>query len=188
MNWIVVGFYTTDTPYEQEVEHLIESLKKFGIPYDIKGIPSLNDWKNNCACKPQVILDAMLAHPDKNIVYLDVDAVVMQYPKLFDTCPADVSVHYLNGKELLSGTIFLQNNDRVRTLINNWVLEQANCYIFDQRVLQAVLKEYSADLGIRFLDLPPTYVQIFDIMRNTGEPVITHNQASRRYRKGVNKC
>ena len=44
----VVSYYTKNTPYEDEIKHLIASCEKFGIPYEIDGIPNLGSWEKNC--------------------------------------------------------------------------------------------------------------------------------------------
>ena len=39
-NLMVVGYYTINTPYEQEAKKLISSLNKFNITHDVIGIPN----------------------------------------------------------------------------------------------------------------------------------------------------
>lgn len=185
-SFIVSAFYTKDTPYEGEARKLKKTCKKFNIPYDIVGIPQQQNWEANCAQKPRIIKEALLRHEDKNIVYLDADARIMRDPVLFDVFAGDVGVHYLFGKELLSGTIFLKNTNSVFNLVTLWELVQQEAEgTWDQIVLQDVLREFGSRLGIRLKTLPANYCQIEDIMAHAGRPVIKHTQASRRLKHVV---
>lgn len=114
------------------------------------------------------------------IVYLDSDAIVMQYPELFERIPEsfDIGVHYRNGGELLGGTIYLRNTQKMLKFVEQWANKcQENIKIWDQKVLQAMIDEHE-DLNLYCL--PPTYCQIFDLMANQGgAPIIKQMQASR---------
>lgn len=124
----------------------------------------------------------MEQYPDTDIVYLDCDAIVMQYPKLFDIMEEDIGYHLKDGRELLSGTLFFKNSPLAIQLLQLWLAEQIrNPDTYDQRTLQTVLNE-RPPAGLKIAMLPPTYTQIFDTMAHTGDPVIRHMQASRKYR------
>ena len=176
----MAAFYTKNTPYEREARKLKKTCAKFDIPYDIVGIEAKSSWEENCSQKPRIIREAMDRHPDLNIVYLDSDARIMQDPVLFDDFPADLGVHYLNGQELLSGTIYLGNNRRTYNLVCLWdeIQKQAGG-TWDQVVLQDTIRVFGASFGIKLRTLPGTYCQIHDIMAHAGKPVIKHTQASR---------
>lgn len=188
MAYITVAFFTLGTIYEDEIKKLETSLKKFDMKYDFLGIADQGEWCLNCAYKSKFIRDMMIKHPDKDILYVDADAIIQRRPVLFDTFKGDIGVHYKDGKELLSGTIFLKNNGNTMALVENWIQEQErNPRVWDQKTLASVIKLATSDivcpltyLKIRVIDLPPTYTQIFDTMRNVGKPVIEHFQASRR--------
>lgn len=176
-----IAFYTEDTPYEHEAFELMQNAKKFNIEVKIVPYPSTGEWVKNCAIKPSFILDEM--EEDLKIpwfLYVDVDARFRKYPKRFDNFKGDIGVHFMRDKELLSGTIFLKNTPQVRELIKCWVLyQEANPRELDQRTLQHVL---TTNHGLKVINLPPTYTQIFDTMKRCGRPVIEHMQASRRYK------
>ena len=183
MSWRFAAFYTEDTPYEEEVHKLQDSARKLALPITITGVPSKGKWELNCGIKPQFILTCLEAFPDDDIVYVDADARIMQYPAIFDTLDCDIAVHYREGTELLSGTIFIKNNERVKRLIADWIIaQQASPLMWDQKVLQQLLDD-NPDLNVA--ELPATYCQIFDIMKDAGDPVILHTQASRINRKKV---
>jgi len=184
-DWCVLAYYTEDTPYETEIANLINSLDQFNIAYRIMAIPNLGDWLRNTGAKPQIILDA-LEFDSRDILYLDADAVVMKPLDYFTTFDGDIGVHYYHGKEVLSGTIYLRNILRVKTLVQAWLNQQQNNgHVFDQKNLSTVLKVWADKLGVSIRDLPYEYVKIFD--KGVEQPIIQHNQASRRFKNVVTK-
>lgn len=187
-NFVVAAFYTVNTPYEKEVENLIASCDEHNIDYYVQGYESRGQWVKNAAIKPEFLLDVLDLFPEKDIVYLDADAVIRQYPKLFDEMREDVGVHYRKGTELLSGTIFLRNNVRSRNLLKHWIhYQRENSTTWDQKILQKVIRLCeTTGTGLRVLDLPSTYCQIYDTMAGP-QPVIEHMQASRRFKRVINR-
>jgi hypothetical protein len=186
MAYIVVAFYTENTGYQEEIKNLEASLKKHNIPMDLVAIPSQASWQANTHYKPYFIKQMMYRHFPKDILYLDADAVVQQYPVLFDHFKGDVGVFFLErenqDEELVSSTLYFANNQRSLELVERWI---ACCIeyhtVWDQKVLQHIVYE-SGDLNINIVRLPPTYCQIFDLMKDAGQPVIEQFQASRRLR------
>lgn len=182
--YIVVAYFTEKTEYAAEVENLIHSLKKFNLPSDILGISSQGNWQANTQYKPYFIKQMLMRHYPKDILYLDADARVQQYPLLFDDANFDLGVVFRNNIELLTGTLYLSNNGRVFELVDRWF---KGCFhypsIWEQRILQFILKEKSRDLHLKVNLLPSTYCQIFDLMKDAGDPVIEQFQASRRFKK-----
>ncbi len=185
MSFIAVAYYTEHTLYELEVALLEETCAKFGIKIHIEAYRDQGSWVKNCALKPLFIYDMLCKHPFTDILYIDADARVRKYPGLFDDFKGDIGVHYRKRhkwhRELLSGTIYLKNNERVRKLIKHWAeVQQKNKKRWDQKVFQDILAQ---DKTIKVVELPPTYTQIFDSMKGAGEPVIEHFQASRRIKR-----
>lgn len=178
MSFVVVCFYTYDTPYAQEAAKLLQSCEQFDIPAFSYGYQSRGTWVKNAGMKPGFLLRMLQRHAGHDIVYLDADARVRSYPELFDNFSGEVGVHYRNGKELLSGTLYLKNVPAVHKLVKTWMTTQAaREEEWDQRVLQDVIK----DSGVLIQELPASYCQIFDLMKQHGDPVIEHLQASRRF-------
>lgn len=176
-SFIAVCYYTPE--YAEEAKLLLESCDDHNVPCKIYGYDSRGSWQANTSFKP-VFLQWVIDQHDCDIVYLDADARIRKYPRLFDVFTADIGVHYKDGHELLSGTIYLKNNDTVRSILNEWVSEQrSNPNTWDQKILQRVLEKYNVQ------ELPASYCQIFDSMAHNGEPVIEHLQASRRLKETV---
>ena len=186
MSFMVVSFYTVGTPYEGEVQQLQATCEQNGLLFDFFPVPSTGVWEKNCGMKPSIILGAMKKYPKTDILYVDADARFRQYPFLFDNFDGDIGIHYRNGKELLSGTIFIHNTEKTRKLIELWVQKQELIpLMWDQKVLDLVLKESAEDLKIKIINLPAPYTLIFDTMAHQGPPVIEHMQASRRLKSNI---
>jgi len=185
--FIIVGYYTKDTLYEERAKHFIQSLKKFKVPFYIEPIENLGNWNKNTAYKPTFLKKMLIKFPIQNVVYVDCDAEILRYPKLFETIEGDVAVHLFDrscyskshqGFEVLSGTIFLRNNERAFGLVEQWEsLCSAQPGIWDQKHLEKVLNG-------NFSLLPGEYCKIFDRWnKRYPDPVIVHYQASRQVRK-----
>jgi len=191
---VFVSFFTKGTWYEEEVIRLIRTLSKFGLDYDITSVQDKGSWSANVRYKPTILRKALDRYSPRPVVFLDADAEVVSYPKLFDGLDTDLAVHrvtwgdYKNSwlkkpQEVLSGTLFMRKTERIDKIIDEW---KAQCTtkplnIWEQKLLQSII-------GDNFYQLPPEYCTIFDLMgRWIREPVIVHNQASRRYRSNKNR-
>jgi len=183
--FIVIGFYTKNTPYEEEIKIMANSCKKFNIEVKIHEYPSLNEWEHNLWIKPVFIMNMMYLHPNVDLLYLDSDAVICEYPILFDNFQYDMGCHLKDGKELLSGTIFLKNNNNTRCFVSNWhgmYLTFDGQFLAEQTALEYMVKNNLNKHNMSFFNLPATYAQIFDSMAHNGKPIIQQNQASRRFK------
>jgi hypothetical protein len=184
MSWVAVSFYTPDNLYRGHAQELAKTLINFGIEHDIEQVPPKDKWESNCAMKPEFIRKMLGKHSGKDIVWIDADARVKRRPELFDSLDCDVAVHFLRDRELLSGTIFLKNNERARELVDVWVaIQRAKQDMWDQKTLWIAITQAHP----RVFRLPPQYTQIFDTMSKHGDPVIEHLQASRVVRRGAGR-
>jgi glycosyl transferase family 2/glycosyl transferase family 29 (putative sialyltransferase) len=187
-----VSMYTINTPYEDEVKNLIQSLQNFELPHKIYPIPNQGSWEKNCQQKAIVLLKALEEQPN-NIVWVDADAVISEYPIFFEQIPeklGDIAVYHYNTpyhpNELLSGTMFLRNNDKVRMLLKKWIELNKTNSEWDQRNLQKIL-EGEMKNQIVIIPLPVEYIKIQGHERFQGKfiPVIEHFQASRRLKRKI---
>lgn len=185
-NFLIVSFFTINTPYEREVDILINSLDKFDLPFHVEGVSNKGSWLANCAFKPTFCKEMMLKN-NIPIVWVDCDAEILKYPKLFhELCDYDIACHYFTRKsgktELLSGTLYFNNTEASFDLLDRW---EKSCGInptrWDQRSLEDVV---ATSNYIKVFDLPQSYVNIFDDGRVSVEDTfILHRQASRRYKR-----
>lgn len=188
---IYVAFYTNG--YYQEVinKYLIPSLKLFNLPYTIYQRNNTHNWVLNGKYKTEIIYDALLKS-NSDIVYLDADAEIKHYPHLFYEIPKeyDIAVHYLDWwlfwhntgnkskKELLGGTIFFRNNNKVKALVKKW--NEDKSVKWKQKLLQELLDKNSQ---IKVYQLPFDYCKILK-QKSIETGTIVHHQASRKLRSG----
>ncbi|MFA5031206.1 MAG: glycosyltransferase [Patescibacteria group bacterium] len=186
-NYIIVSFYTPE--YTNDILRLTQSVEKFELPYHfellkhlpLEGKNKQNNWSKNAYQKANFIKNMMTKFLDKNIIWID-DAVVQEYPYLFDNMPdCDIAVHYRRGKELLTGTMFIRNNELMKNVVEKWIFKnEKSPYFLEQKNLEEVLRETPQ---VNIHHLPLAYCQIFDGFEGKSRPVIEHFQSSRKWRK-----
>lgn len=175
----VVSFFTEDNEYAEHAARLRETLDRWQVPYEIAPVRSAGVWEADCARKAKFIRDAWNAS-DIPLVWLDADATVEAFPKLFNTIDADFAVHRWNGWQFGSGTLYFGKSPAAGALLDQWVLRcEADPITWDQTHLQSAWCDTAATQRLRTYWLPRSYLQIFDAAQE-GEPVIKHWQASRR--------
>ena len=191
MEWIVISYYTVGTGYETEIKNLERSLIKFKLPYHFEGIQSRGSWIENVHYNNELILKAFHMFPDKAIVSLDADAVIERYPALFDTLDCDFAAHMHTWKsertELLCSTMYWQGNETTRKFLEE-VIDRHRRYKFETQQPGMLKTLRTWGNRIKYVSLPPQYARIFDLMESVKYPVINQYQASRRFRKAVNRA
>ncbi|MFI5333752.1 MAG: putative nucleotide-diphospho-sugar transferase [Chlamydiales bacterium] len=198
---VVVSFYTKNTPYEQEVQALIASCKRFDLSFSIDGIDSFGSWELNCAFKP-FFLYQKLQELNTPLLWVDADAVFVAKPAALQEFSGDLAVR-LNEEladdhpsKVMSGTVYVNNTSRSQELLRRWAQECVKELMregrteefWEQTALRDIL--LAKDLKIDLRSLPLSYVKIpghpLD-EKNILSPIIEHHQASRRFKKIVNK-
>jgi hypothetical protein len=197
--WLVVSFYTSNYA-DIAHKYLIPSLIKLNLDYRIIEVLNLNSWKEATDYKAIYIRNCLYQFTC-DIVWIDCDATVNEYPKLFDELSesnVDIAYHMLSWEshygrprdkgrlEFLSGTLYFKNNDKTKQLVDKWI-ENTKIYSPEQKALHKSLIDSN---NIYFYELPREYCYI--TTKPNGElpavllknPIISHFQASR----GVNKC
>lgn len=177
-NWHYIFGHTNDAYYTKHADELEATIKDVGgKPYVRKVLEGGAGWVSTCMKMPPFMF-AELQATDEDIVFLDSDARVRQYPALFDTIEEDIAFHTKDGIEPLCGTMYFKNNARVYHFFERWFIEQKKLY---PHLLSAqiAMETVSQENIVSIYDLPPQYTQIFDLMAHHGNPVIEHMQASR---------
>lgn len=196
--FIIATFFTKNTPYEEVYHtHLSTSLDKYAFFREIVQIENKGSWRENVAQKPKIILD-LLERTSGPIVFLDCDATIEQYPHLFHTIPLtyDIAFHYLSWedwygykgdktKELLTGTLFVRNNNKMKLLCEQWYNEAKTKHEWEQKSLARILSKRT---DIKVYHLPLSYCYIKTRPRGQEpliklEPIILHHQCSRQLKK-----
>jgi hypothetical protein len=193
---IIVGYYTSNTAYEQEAERLVNSCKKLGLENDVIAVNNLGTWQLNTRYKASFMLEMLAKHAGKRLLYVDSDAVFHRQPELFINYRADIAVRYQDfawrKNECLSGTIYMENSEKTRQLCRLWLeknrSEVANSKNLEQWNLGSAIDEMVKTHGLICKNLPAEYTFIFDSMRKIypdASPVIEHFQASRRLKRMI---
>ncbi|MCK4793140.1 MAG: hypothetical protein KAV87_55935, partial [Desulfobacteraceae bacterium] len=97
---IFASYYTKNTGYGKQIEELKDTLRRFNLESDIKGIKDLGDWYKNTYVKSLFVVQTMKRHPDRSIVFVDADAKIRRSPVLFNDYDCDFAFHNYNKKEL----------------------------------------------------------------------------------------
>ena len=202
MSYVVCGFYTENTVYEEiATKYLLTSSKELGLDYDVVSVPNLGNWQRNTSYKATFALEMLKKHPDKNIILLDADARIESVPILFDNIPEHyiVAAHYLDhqlwfhraspSKEFLSGTLFLRNTKQTYDMVQMWIDKCKIGKEWEQRVLAQIIKQFNFPI----YHLPVEYCWLHTLPAGRPHPlkdegvVIRHFQASRWTKQQINK-
>jgi len=182
------GFYTAGR-YVREANECRASLDAFELPHCFIEVPDTGDWCRNCAQKPAAIAKIRERNPGRPLVYIDVDARIMRPPSFDEFCDTDIACYYLDGKELVSATIFLNATPRADGVLHEWM---TRCQKFpnewDQRTLQQILYEraQTGDTDLKVGYLPPRLCALFDAGRcDITSAAIMQYQVSRRTKQNV---
>lgn len=190
--YMVVSYYTKDTGYKSEALKLAVSLERFKVPWHIEEIENRGTWQKNTLYKAQFIRRMMEKFKGKSIIFIDADAELKRNPALFEKLKCDVGYSIRDyrrfpsrsrkkGKEILSGTLYIANNERTRKFVDAWIEEnKRNSRRWEQLNLAKILQLSNGKLSIKVMDA--RYCCIFDWMRSLKDPVVVHYQASRRLR------
>ena len=217
--YIVVGFYTPHQDYNALAERMKASVETQGIEchiferasehtrIDSRNIPM--PWVANCAQCAAFCLEMYYQFPDRNILYLDADATMDQFPELLysDKLDFDIAAPVLTNAwvkgELQSNTIAITHTTEAEVVLLRWCDEtdrrlakmRAGEYVtpyheaWDQKILQDVIAQSNAV----FCTLPREYGKITrppggpEIMEgvNPEDIVISQHQASRQNKRKV---
>ncbi len=127
MSYIVCGWYTPD--YKIWADKLRGNLNSFGEPHDIVAVdPMDGGWEANTMRKPGEISAAMMRHPDRTIIFIDVDCVVNRSLSRLAEIVGDVGMHMVAGRRARgygrlfarSGTMVLRPTKRAASFVTAW--------------------------------------------------------------------
>lgn len=177
-DFVVVSYFTKE--YAEDAQCLRWSCYEFLEKYEIVPVQCLGDWMSNTQYKPVFLMQMLEKYKPSAIVWVDADAEFKAYPDLFNEITEDVGIHFRRGSEPLTGTLFLQNNDRVWRLLQEWVrLNRESPNQYEHKHMGEAIAGLK---GFTVRVLPASYCKIFDAEDMGKEEVIVHHQASRRLR------
>lgn len=180
-SFIVCCFYTAS--YQEHAMRLKSSLDQFKISYYFSEVEDAGYWEANTRLKPHFVLDCLNKFPDKDILYLDADAVVKKPIDYFNRVTADVAFYKTKGMpgmshDYLASTMFFRNTEPTKALVKQWIAEQVDGKEtqVDQDSLDAAMIKFDNKITVE--PLPAGYIKIFD-KDYEGEIYIEQYQASR---------
>ncbi|WP_321276033.1 putative nucleotide-diphospho-sugar transferase [Thiomicrorhabdus indica] len=182
----IVAFTTDDSLYFQHAKLLKASLDKLGLELYLE-VVGADEWQKIIAFKPTFI-QRVCQKFNEPILYVDADAFVHKDVRtLFSEVEEDIAAHYYLEKEFTTGTLFINNTQAARKLVNEWVEEMdKDPNRWDQKVLEELVEQKLEDGLISIKRLSPEYTYIFDrtpkYYQNIGSPIVEHLQASRESR------
>lgn len=185
-SWIVCGWFTND--YREWWTQLRNQLDRIGAPHDFVEVSKLDGgWEANTLRKPGELMAAMNRHPDRTIIFLDVDcAIPGGYGGLAELAQIGGDIGFYvrtkwrrSGGHRLgprSGTIVARPTQHARAFVQTWIIESraAPRYAVDQTSL-AVAMGRMPGVTITALDVKYCAVPADRCER----PVILHDSASR---------
>ena len=184
-SFIVCCFYTDS--YRSHALNLKESLDKFNLNYYFKEVEDAGYWEANTRIKPHFILECLKKFPNKNILYLDADALVKKPLDYFNTITSDVAFYKTKGMpgmshDYLASTMFFSNTANTMALVEQWITEQVDGKQtqVDQDSLDVAMEKLGHTLTVEALN--PGYIKIFD-KDYDGDIYIEQYQASRGHTK-----
>lgn len=170
---VVVSYYTDD--YADYAKGLISSLDRYGLKHSVERRDSKNGWRKNCQQKADYILEK-LNQFNEPVCWIDADAQVKQMPHILFNLNTDIAVRIKPSGRYMSGTVWFNNNDNARNILNRWIEINSTCDSWDQKTLQQAVN------GESLYRLPDRYCAKFD--ENIDGVVIKHYMASRELRDG----
>mgnify|MGYP006921348107 CR=1 FL=1 len=157
--WHYIFGHTADPYYTAHADELEKTIIAVGgKPFVRSIIEDAQGWVSTCMKMPPFMLK-QLKSTDEDIVFLDSDARIRQYPVLFDTIEEDVAFHIKDGIEPLCGTMYFKNNERVYAFFERWLEVQKQLYPHPLAA-QIAMAGVSKEGIVSTFNLPPQYTHI----------------------------
>lgn len=183
--FVACAFYTSG--YLDNVLDLKASLERFGLNYHLKLVRGQSTWEATTRFKPLFVAECLEKFPDKDILYLDADAIVRKSPDRLAEIKSDVGLLFTpvvrDRKRYLTiaaGTLYIRNTPGGRRFAKTWQSKEpeVGSLGLDEDMIYCAFNELD---GVSFTALPRSYSKVFD---SAGpDPVIEHFQASRQQLK-----
>jgi len=164
--WMLTTGYTQKTDYYKDAMALYESCQKLGVFMEAMPYKSFGSWQANAHYKGSLVLSSLKRHPTINIVWVDADALVLKYPKLFDELDCDIAGYHaewpLNSGKMCfcSGTLFFRNCPAILELVKNWAIWSMQNVNNKKMLEQDYLGQLIKSSNLVYQELPPEYCMV----------------------------
>jgi hypothetical protein len=177
-NYVVCGWYTPD--YRRWWDALRPTLEAWGAPHDFVEVPKApGGWEANTMAKPHHLLAALDRHPDKVVIFVDVDCTVHGALEPLARIRGDVAFYIRTKRKrgakwgsIRSGTLVLRPTPAARDFVETWIRQRAEFGDVDQNTLMLAVCEARCS----FEPLPVAYCCI--PADKVAAPIIFHDSAS----------
>jgi hypothetical protein len=176
--------YYTDA-YTQAASDLRDDLERLGLPWRIDKVPEFAAWDLATRYKPKFLREVMDSLSPCRCVpavcWIDADARIEREPVMLEVAdaPVDVMLHKWQGRETLSGLVWLAINATTRALLDGWERRNARTKtILEQRNLEYAITA----TGARVRYLPESYSYLEGLSSTDIVPVVRQAQLSRKTR------
>jgi hypothetical protein len=187
MTYIVCGWYTPG--YAHWLPSLQASLEAVGAPHDFVQVAGSGDgWEKTTMRKAGEVRAALNRHPDKTVIFIDVDCTVKGDLQRLANIDGDVGFFIRtrfrrNGTPKIgvrSGTLVFRPVERARRFVDAWIDEgtKAGPYSVDQDSLMVAMGRVP---GLTITTIGVEYCATEG--DHCPHPVIYHDRASRNVTK-----
>ena len=178
MNFRIVSYYTQNTIYETVmINYLMPCLQLFGLKHTIFSVQDTGDWKKNSSFQPEMIWRALKTFENENIVWMDSDVIIRDYPVLFENIPerCDIGVNYLKHEDewggippgvdmpkpqLNTGVIYFHNSPKMLKFVEEWMDRSSKNLKKSHREHLAELIDDRLNDDLSFFLLPRGYAYV----------------------------
>jgi hypothetical protein len=129
-DWIACGWFSDDPVYRPLAVKLATSLDAIGAPYDLVCVPKVSgSWESNTLAKAGQALAAVMRHPGKTVIFMDVDYIATGDISWLAQAPGDVAMQLVarrrkNGSARLAPSaqvMVFKPNEAARRFIEAWI-------------------------------------------------------------------
>lgn len=183
-NFKVITYYTSK--YAHMVDGWVENVSSFDYDYHIEEMPDENDWRLNVLNKPAYIADKMEQFRDVDLLWLDMDGVIIKPLTLIDEISAsgyDMASRRMGKREqvsrpsfrkfknrnfwmdktMCSATMWFANNEKTHGLLRHaekMVNDDPDRWHSNEDNMNCALYDKADELRLKYYDLPVTYCYI----------------------------
>lgn len=161
--------------YGQQSDRLIENCKKLNLNYNIVEYPVFAEkklYQLALGLKGEFIMKCLKEFPKYNVIFLDADLQILQYPHLFEI---DADCFFLNWNEydfdcynpyqieLPGGILGFANTNNARTLLsilNNHMLHHLE--LAEDKSFSGIITRHFMNTYLRCVWLPSNYMYMFE--------------------------
>jgi hypothetical protein len=170
---LIVTAYTISSHlgdyYKRCVTRLIRSCIKFDLSHLVLPLEQQGGWDAGCATKI-VVIQQLLKQLNRPLLWLDADAEIIAYPKMFETIDCEMALASVTG-HWLTGTLYFRPS--ALPFIETW--KQRTGADVDEVALVKLYTSLPSSYRPRMIMLPDSYNVAIHTTSNLNDVVIGHH-------------